>query len=154
MWQHCYTCAKESIIFVANTRAPFRSIIQHYIVSMIFRLCCCYCCHSETSLSFNLSLFFSFSISLFLSIFLIFLLCLCLYLSLCAAQFLKILSIYISNRLFSSVSVRNFVSRAMCFSCTYTRATALSLYFHSLVLVSYVSVSEGCLICTDILHRR
>lgn len=50
---------KKSIIFVANTRAPFRSIIQHYIVSMIFRLCCCYRCHSETSLSLSINLFCS-----------------------------------------------------------------------------------------------
>lgn len=121
MWQHCYLRKKKSIIFVANTRAPFRSIIQHYIVSMIFCLCCCYCCHSETSLSFSI-LF-----SLFLC-------------SLLVAQFFSInLSLYIYNRLSSNVFVRKFfffLSRVIYLLCTYTRAIALfSLFCPGLVRV-------------------
>lgn len=124
------------------SRAPFRSIIQYYIVLMIFRLCC-YCCHSETSLSFNFSL--SLSLSSFYS---------ALSLYFCAAQFLKIfLSISLivsSHECFCS----RFFYQARCIFYVCTHVLYRAVYFCSLVLVSYVSVSEGCLFCTDISHCR
>lgn len=117
------TCVKEKYnIRCKYSRAPFRSIIQHYIVSMIFCLCC-YCCHSETSLSFSLVLSFS---ALFLSL-----------------NFSIKLSLFIYNRLSLSLSLFKcfhfivfFLSRAIYFLCTYTGAIALfSLYCPGLVRI-------------------
>lgn len=158
MWQHCYTCAKESIIFVANTRAPFRSIIFNIISFRWFFASVVVIVVTRRRHSLSTSLFLFLSLSylstlLYVSIFV-------------SLNFLKIF-LSISNRLFSSVSVRNFLSRAMYFLCIYTHTRARAhthtytpntccrvVYFRSLVLVSYVSVSERCLFCTDILHRR
>lgn len=87
----------------------------------------------DVTLFFSLSLLFSLSFFNLLYI-----------LSLLVAQFLP--NISISNRFFSSISVRNFITRDVFYVHTCYRA----VYFRSFILVSYVSIGEGCLYCADI----